>query len=273
MKFAMPNLSRFVAAKSGKSAAVERWVFAIGLSCCLLGLVGLLRWGPSDPVKEIRVDASYVGLSASDLWPYLQEVFGEDLLAVDLSLLAERLQQHPWVDSVQLRRVWPDTLVIDVTEPEPFAQWRGLRGELGFVTDSGAALEADGTPNLMLTYEGGAEHVEEFLQWQANLAEALAETDWTLVQLLRSDYGQWRVRLNDSEGLPLELRFGATWDNALWSRFDKAWGAGLADHKADIAYIDLRYGGGLAVGWHKQVSQAEDSNFDLSMWARAPQGV
>jgi cell division protein FtsQ len=269
----MPNFSRLLAANTANTSAMERWVFAIGLGCCLLGLIGLLRWGPSDPVEEIRVDATYTGLSASDLWPYLEEVFGEDLLAVDLSALADRLQQHPWIDSVKLRRVWPHTLVVDVTEPEPFAHWQGLRGEVGFVTETGVALEADGTPSLSLVYQGGADHVEEFLRWQAEVVAALEGKAWQLQQLSRSDYGQWRVTVTDAQQQPLQLRFGARWDEALWSRFEKAWDAGLVEHKANIAYVDLRYGGGLAVGWHRQVSQAEDSNFDLSMWAKAPQGV
>ena len=278
MKLALPNFSRFVFANGNKSAAVERWVFAIGLGCCLLGLVGLLRWGPSDPVRAVRVDAPFVGLPAADVWPYLQEVFGEDLLAVDLPVLATRLEKHPWMEKVQLRRVWPDTLIVDVTEPKPFAHWQGLRGEAGFVTTSGAALEAAGTPSMDLVYQGDAAAAGEFLQWQASMSAALQNSDWELLKLSRSEYSQWRVFLRDSDSVALELRFGEQWDKDLWARFSRAWTAGLEARKADIAYVDLRYRGGMAVGWAKHVKAAgielaQQQNFDLSTWVKAPQGV
>ncbi len=278
MKLVMPNFSRFVFASAGKSAAVERWVFAIGLSCCLFGLVGLLRWGPSDPVRDVRVDAKFVGLSATDVWPYVQEVIGEDLLAIDLPAFAERLEQHPWVEKVQLRRVWPDSLIIDVVEPEPFAHWKGLKGEQGFVTQSGVALEAAGTPALGLVYEGDTAGAEAFLQWQKALSQSLDGTEWELLVITKSEFDQWRATLAGADEISIEFRFGERWDETIWERFEQAWAAGLQERKKEIAYIDLRYRGGMAVGWLQHASAApmgvaHSRNFDLSTWAQAPQGV
>lgn len=277
MKLALPNLSRFIFANPAKTSRIERGVFAIGLLCCLLGLLGLLRWGPSDPIAKVRLDADFKGLAASDVWPYIQELFGEDLLSVDLPALAERLESHPWIQQVNMRRVWPDSVVIDVTEPEPFAHWVGLRGEEGFLTASGVALEANATPAMPLTYEGDDKHVAAFLDWQEKLDTAIEPQGWMLKKLSRSDYGQWRAYVVDADGVKVELRFGEQWSLPRWKRFDAAWNAGLKDRRKEIAYVDLRYRGGMAVAWQPVVGLLDEQNkithLDLSSRALAPQGV
>lgn len=257
-------------------ASIERALFAIGLLCCLLGLLGLLRWGPSDPLREVRVDAKFEGLNASDLWPHIQELMGQDLLALDLPALAQRLEQQPWIEEVRLRRAWPDRLLIDVTEASAFARWQGLQGEQGFVTASGLALEARHEPIQGLLYQGAAEYAPEFLRWKQQLESAVSDENWQLSRIRRSEYGQWRLWLQSS-GKELELRFAEHWNLQAWQRFSAAWAAGLKQRAEEIAYIDLRYHGGLAVGWMQQLSQMNDqvntTEFDSTMWAQAPQGV
>lgn len=277
MKLALPNLSRFIFASDAKGSRIERGVFAVGLLCCLLGVLGLLRWGPSDPIAKVRVDADFNGLAASDVWPYIKELFGDDLLSVDLPALAERLESHPWIQQVNMRRVWPDSVVIEVTEPKPFALWRGLHGEEGFLTASGVALEANATPPLPLIYEGDAKHVNAFLQWQKQLDTAIEPQGWMLQKLRRSAYGQWRAYVVDADGARVELRFGEHWSLPRWTRFDAAWNAGLKDRRKEIAYVDLRYRGGMAVAWQPLVGRLNEqksiTNLDLSLRALAPQGV
>lgn len=292
MSLTLPSIKQFIYAKPGRGSVLERWVIAIGLTCCLLGVLGLLRWGPSDPVRQVRVDANFEGLQASMLWPHLKPLFGQDLLAVDMPALVAELEAQAWIKSAAVRRVWPDTLVVDLTEANAFARWQGEKGKQGFITLDGFALEADELTEPDLLYVGNAEAAIDFMQWQQLLKEHLAaqsETvSWELKQLKRSDYGQWRayLSLSNSSGQGdeqlLELRMGSTWDEMRWQRFMQAWQAGLAQRAADIAYIDLRYHGGMAVGW-RNVQQARDLTrqhqhrifnfFDTSLWGQASLGA
>lgn len=291
MKLALPSLKRFVYAQPGRASVIERWVVVIGLAFCLLGVLGLLRWGPSDPVRNVRVDASFEGLQASMLWPHLQPLFGQDLLAIDMSDLAAELEAQPWIERVKIRRVWPDTLVIDLNEATAFARWQGEKGKQGFVTAAGHALEAGELDEPGLLYVGKAEGASEFMDWQAAFAEQLktkpVTTQWVLSKLQRSDYGQWRAYLvlpknQQHPELELELRMGLTWDTHRWERLVMAWQAGLSKRAADIAYIDLRYQGGMAVGWQtnnkaKKMANARDEKFfnffDLSLWGLTSLGA
>lgn len=291
MKLALPSLKRFVYAQPGRASVIERWVVVIGLAFCLLGVLGLLRWGPSDPVRHVRVDASFEGLQASMLWPHLQPLFGQDLLAVDMPGLATELESQAWIETVQIRRVWPDTLVIDLSEAKAFSRWQGEKGKQGFVTTDGHALEAGELAEPSLLYVGKSDAAAEFMQWQTAFAEqfrALPVTEkWALSQLQRSDYGQWRAYVvvpknQQHPQLEIELRMGLEWDAHRWERFTQAWVAGLDKRAADIAYIDLRYHGGMAVGWQtdkkaKNMASARDDKFfnffDLSLWGLTSLGA
>jgi len=46
---------------------------------------------------------------------------GRNLLSIDLEVLAPKIEQHPWIAQVVVRRVLPDRLQIEIEEREPVA--------------------------------------------------------------------------------------------------------------------------------------------------------
>ncbi len=46
---------------------------------------------------------------------------GDQLFSVTPEEIAKRVRQHPWVDQVEVERVWPDTLTIRIYEHRPLA--------------------------------------------------------------------------------------------------------------------------------------------------------
>jgi cell division septal protein FtsQ len=46
---------------------------------------------------------------------------GDDLLTMKLKRVGEQLQKNPWAEKVKVRRYFPHTLAIDITEREPVA--------------------------------------------------------------------------------------------------------------------------------------------------------
>ena len=49
---------------------------------------------------------------------------GAPILAVDLEAVRQRVQALPWVRQASVRRVLPDTLVVDIIERRPLALWQ-----------------------------------------------------------------------------------------------------------------------------------------------------
>lgn len=49
---------------------------------------------------------------------------GSPILAIDLEAVRQRVQALPWVRQASVRRVLPDTLVVDIVERRPLALWQ-----------------------------------------------------------------------------------------------------------------------------------------------------
>ena len=73
--------------------------------------------------------------SASDLFDALDLKSARSLATFDPVSTRTRFERLPWVQSVEISRVWPSQLAIRVTERQPFAIWeRGESAELVDVT-------------------------------------------------------------------------------------------------------------------------------------------
>lgn len=102
--------------------------------------VGSGYWGwkqlmkPSTlPFHHIEIIAKEAHLKSSTL----QKIAWENLQGGFFSLKVKKLEQGmmavPWVAEIALRRDWPDTLAIIVTEQHPVARW----GYDGVINDQG----------------------------------------------------------------------------------------------------------------------------------------
>ena len=86
-----------------------------------LGLLAWLLWGsPLLAVRTVRVDGVRT-LSADQVRETAGIAVGTPLLRVDVPAARQRVAQLPQVDSVEVSRGWPSTVVITVDERTPVA--------------------------------------------------------------------------------------------------------------------------------------------------------
>lgn len=88
-------------------------------------LVFALGWvvlaSPILSVRQVAV-AGAEGAAADAVIAAAQAPIGEPIARVDTTLVASRVMALPWVDTVEIRRGYPSTLVIAVTERVPVAR-------------------------------------------------------------------------------------------------------------------------------------------------------
>lgn len=65
------------------------------------------------------------------------------LLSIDSDKLKQNLESHPWIQQAEVRRVFPDTLVVELKEREPAAVLRADRRELLLGQDGAVIAEAN----------------------------------------------------------------------------------------------------------------------------------
>ncbi|MCW5207086.1 FtsQ-type POTRA domain-containing protein [Desulfobulbus sp. US2] len=89
--------------------------------------VGAGRWGVQTlersgvfSVRRVTVEGNRMSNEAQ-IRTLAEIKQGDQLFSVISEEVIERVRQHPWVDQVEVERVWPDTLTIRVHEYRPLA--------------------------------------------------------------------------------------------------------------------------------------------------------
>ncbi|MBI2384219.1 MAG: FtsQ-type POTRA domain-containing protein [Gammaproteobacteria bacterium] len=198
-----------------------------------IGLPPLSRLEVSGSLTHVRPDAVRAALA-----PHLNGT----LLSLDLDAIRAAAAALPWVGQVRVERVWPGTVRVSVREHEVFAHWgqSALLSHEGIVFSQGDSAPPEGLQTLAGPVGQEAVVLETFRA----LTERLQDTDFMLAELRLSDRGDWTART--AQGL--ELRFGRGDPVRKLPLLLGAAAPALAGRLPEIAYLDLRYTNGFAVG-------------------------
>ncbi len=180
---------------------VSSWMALLALLVCVCGFGLWLTQLSYFQIKSIDVTAA-PGHSLVQFDRHLlktlrtQPVIG-GLFRANLAKTKQLFQQAPWVRQVNVRRVWPNRLLVEIEEHQAVAVWDDGRlvnnfGEL-FVANAAALDNEDQLPQL----EGpDGSHAEVNKRWQ-EMTRWLAPLGVKPVQVTLSDRYAWKVRLDN----------------------------------------------------------------------------
>ncbi|ADC72687.1 cell division protein FtsQ [Thioalkalivibrio sp. K90mix] len=225
-----------------------RLLAGMGLAGALV--LGLSLWLHFDPDQHLPIGSIQITGEPrhADTDAILERVraHAPGFVGTDLEVLREELQAMPWVDAVQLRRRWPDTLEVHVTEPVPVAQWGDdhLVDRHGRLFGPVDLAEWDFLPAL--AGEDGRQVVlmHRYLEVSARLADAGFE----VVGVHEGKRHDWTIHLADGA----EVLMGRDVNLNRLGQLVRAAPALRAREDAPIARVDLRYPHGLAVAWAEE---------------------
>ncbi|MCI0749551.1 MAG: cell division protein FtsQ/DivIB [Nevskiales bacterium] len=171
--------------------------------------------------------------------PGLQNSF----YALDLDGVKVAVETLPWVARARVERLWPARVRVQVWEHRPYARWdrEALLSEDGVVFIPEASALPTDLPQL--AGPGGQQHrVRDVYE---ALREHLSGTPFVPVQLQLDTRGEWTAVTAD--GITLRLGREAPLEAA--ARLTGPVPMALAERLQEVAYVDLHYINGFAVGW------------------------
>ncbi|MCY1212145.1 Cell division protein FtsQ [compost metagenome] len=199
------------------------------------------------PIAKVNVqgDLSYISQEAVQqrIAPFIAASF----FSIDLAGMRRELEQMPWIAHAEVRRVWPDQVMVRLEEQLPIARW----GDEALLNNQGQAF----APRELAHYEqlpqlwGPQRAQEQVMQQYQMLSQMLRPLGFSIVRLELRERGSWFL----STGQGVELLLGRDHLVEKMRRFISIYEKTLKDQIANIERVDLRYPNGLAVAWRTPV--------------------
>lgn len=214
--------------------------------CCVLALalgVRKIRESNTLPIKQIQALGTFNHIDEEMLRQVVAKTVRGGYFTVNVDEVQQAVQAIPWVAQDSVRRVWPDTLAIDVIEQQTEAEW--AKG--GLVNQQGVLFfpKRDTYPKGLPVFDGpsGSErNLTETYQIAKNIIAPLQ----LQIQEIHMD-SRRAINLKLSNGI--EVVLGREETHSRLQRFVRVYQKLLIKRAADIARVDMRYSNGLAVAW------------------------
>lgn len=200
------------------------------------------------PIVRISVEGDLSYVSQQAVQQRIEPFATASFFGVDLPAMRHELEQMPWIASAQVRRVWPDQLLVRLEEHLPIARW----GDEALLNNQGKAF----APKEQANYQhlpqlyGPKRAQQKVMQQYQVLSQMLRPLGFSVVRLELRERGSWFL----STGQGIELLLGRDHLVEKMRRFSAIYDKALKVQQTNIARIDLRYANGLAVTWREPLA-------------------
>jgi cell division protein FtsQ len=196
------------------------------------------------PIKMVRAQGTFSHVTESMLQEAVGQVSG-GYFNVDVARVQQAVETLPWVAQASVRRVWPDTLAISVSEQQALAYWKSE----GLVNSHGEIFtpEAETFPKNLPYFEGPTGMNMMVTQYYEDAQQRLAPLGLSVTKVVFDNRRSLVLQLNHE----LELVLGKEQKTARLERFVRVYPKVLSEKINKIARVDLRYPHGMTVAWKK----------------------
>jgi cell division protein FtsQ len=239
-----------------KSAAAPRWMDTATRLC--LGLALLLAAGtavawaaqrPAFDFRRIEVRSSDGDLQHVSVTALRSAVAGKlsgNFFTMQLGETRRAFEAVPWVAAASVRRVWPDRLVVTLTEHRALGVW----GDGRVLSDAGRLFVANAAEaevyGPLVSFEGPTQFAPEAVKRFYAFAAALAPLSLQIDAVRVSERASWSLHTTDGVAIELGRDEPAGQLDARLALLGATYPLMLARFGAAPARIDTRYPNGLA---------------------------
>ena len=214
----------------------------------LLLIIGTGAWAATSwlleqPINSVRVEGPFERVSAVQIEAAVTPYLDDGFLATNLGELRRIIVGLPWVQDATVRRSWPSTVSIGITEERAAACW----GDSGLLNIYGELFVTDVThiPAELPQLSGPPGTELQVARRFFDINSRLEQRGLNAVALAVDERRSWTLKLSNG----MEVRFGSTAMESRTARFFQALDQVLTPLADKVDYIDMRYTNGFAIGW------------------------
>lgn len=195
----------------------------------------------SQRVEQVVIEGEIKFTSEQDVLVAVNSFISESLLLVDMVEIKHELERMPWIRSVTIRREWPDTLVLSVTEEKAIARW----GDRQLLNQDGVIFSPDNFVGLeyLAVLNGPSGSARKVMEQYQLFNQLLYQRGLKIAELDLNERGAWQLMLGNG----VEVQIG---NSDVMTRMRRLVGfldPFFMEQMVTVETIDLRYNSGIAV--------------------------
>jgi cell division protein FtsQ len=214
------------------------------LGACGYGLVStpnVVENVANHRVEQVNIEGEINFISEQKVLGAVNSYISESLLLVDMDEIKIELEAMPWIRSVDIRREWPDTIVLSVVEEKAIARW----GDTRLLNQDGAIFSPENIIGLesLAILSGPTGSERQVMEQYQLFSQLLYQRGLKIAELNLSERSAWKLTLANGVG----VNVGKSEVMKRMKRLVEFAEPALIEQMPDIESIDLRYMSGIAV--------------------------
>ncbi len=204
-------------------------------------------------IKQLKISGKFIYTSPEQIEAQVKKQELANFFAVDLNAIRAKVQALPWVARAEVRRHWPDTLSIQISEHRPVMQWQDNKQKSNdhhlWVSTHGEVIEVpDRLTRQSIKLVGNRANALSLMQMAVRWRRELSIYDLELLELSQSETQSLSVRMRLGEqGESFDLLLGTREVEARLARFQYLFDKQFRFSDFQLERVDARYPNGLAV--------------------------
>ena len=195
------------------------------------------------PVRYVRIEGAFQYIAKDKIKQVLTGEVNNGLYNADIQQIQASVKQLPWIESVRVKRVWPDAIVIRIIEQTPVVRWRGE----GLLSQHGEVFVPDNISEFsqLPFVSGPVGNEKKLLEIMKGLEVALNDKQMELVEFHVNERRAWSIKLQNG----VKIILGRNEPLSKFQRFLKTVPLLGEEQVEKVAVVDLRYSNGYALTW------------------------
>jgi len=223
-------------------------LFAWTLAICLVALpvVAVLNgWIAGDrwPMRRLDVSGPFARVSAEQVRAAVLPQVKDGFFAIQMEPIRNAVAALPWVERVEVRKRWPDQLIVSLTEHRPFARW----GRDKLLSEHGQIFAAPGSPDLsgLPELDGPDGRTADVIALYNQVQPLFAGSGRRVQGVSLTERGSWSLVLSNGT----DVIVGSSEARLRLARFARLMPQLLSQKQLPLVRADLRYTNGFALSW------------------------
>jgi len=195
------------------------------------------------PIKNVT-SSELINVNKDDISKAVKYLYSKSFFDIDLNHLKNKLEKIEWVRKINVRRSYPNEIIIDIEEHTPILRWNNKM----YINKYGEKFNASKIDKSIPILISDESRINEVFAYFKLFNEKLSsrKLDFKITKIMENEIRSLAISL--SSGINIQL--GSKDVNNKIPLFFEIYKSLNTRDLNKIRYIDMRYTNGFSVGWN-----------------------